>query len=63
MKLRFYMDPATDEPHIYNHGVEEAEVEDVLFALAKIDKTGRVTWCNRSNAGRTLSARDLRAGS
>jgi len=28
--LRFYLDPATDEPHIYEHGVGEDEVEEVL---------------------------------
>lgn len=30
MKLRFYVDPETGEPHIYRHGVAEHEVEDVL---------------------------------
>jgi hypothetical protein len=30
MDLRFYLDPETGEPHIYNHGVTEDEVEDVL---------------------------------
>jgi hypothetical protein len=30
MRLRFYIDPATDQPHIYKHGVSEDEVEDVL---------------------------------
>jgi len=28
--LRFYPDPETAEPHIYNHGVSEEEVEEVL---------------------------------
>jgi hypothetical protein len=28
--VRFYFDPDTDQPHIYNHGVTEAEVEEVL---------------------------------
>jgi len=28
--LRFYLDPETGEPHIYRHGVSEAEVHDVL---------------------------------
>lgn len=32
MNIRFYLDPATGEPHIYNHGVDEAEVEDILEA-------------------------------
>ena len=30
MELRFYHDPDTDLPHIYNHGVTEQEVRDVL---------------------------------
>ncbi len=30
MNLRFCIDPATDEPHIYKHDVDEGEVEDVL---------------------------------
>jgi hypothetical protein len=30
MRLRFYLDPETGLPHIYNHGVNEDEVEDVL---------------------------------
>lgn len=30
MGIRFYIDPGTDRPHIYNHGVVETEVEEVL---------------------------------
>ena len=30
MELRFYEDPDTAEPHIYNHGVTEDEVRQVL---------------------------------
>jgi len=30
MELRFWIDPETDQPHIYNHGVTEAEVSQVL---------------------------------
>ena len=30
MNIRFYVDPETDLPHIYNHQVDEEEVEDVL---------------------------------
>lgn len=29
-RLRFYRDPMTGLPHIYNHNVVESEVEDVL---------------------------------
>jgi hypothetical protein len=31
MKIRFYLDPETEEPHIYGHGVTEDEVRDVLL--------------------------------
>jgi hypothetical protein len=30
MILRFYSDPRTGEPHVYEHGVTEEEVEEVL---------------------------------
>ena len=30
MKIRFYVDPETNQPHIFNHHVNESEVEDVL---------------------------------
>jgi len=29
-ELRFYLDPTTGEPHIYEHGVTESEVSQVL---------------------------------
>jgi len=28
--VRFYIDPATDQPHIYGHSVVEDEVEEVM---------------------------------
>ena len=28
--IRYYIDPETNEPHIFNHSVEEYEVEDIL---------------------------------
>ena len=30
MKIRYYIDPETKQPHIFNHGLSEDEVEDVL---------------------------------
>lgn len=30
MRVRYYIDPATGEPHIYNHEVSETEAEEVL---------------------------------
>lgn len=40
MRIRFYIDPATDVPHIYNHGVSELEIEEVL-AHPWEDRPGR----------------------
>jgi len=40
VNLRFYIDPETDAPHIYRHGVDEAEVEDVLRRPLE-DRPGR----------------------
>ena len=31
MNIRFNTDRETDQPHIYKHGVNEDEVEDVLL--------------------------------
>jgi len=30
VRIRFYIDPETEEPHIYEHGVDEDEVHDIL---------------------------------
>lgn len=30
MRLRFYLDPETNEPHVYEHRASEDEVADVL---------------------------------
>lgn len=30
MRIRFYFDPETDEPHVHRHGIDEEEVEEVL---------------------------------
>ncbi len=30
MDVRYYFDPDTDQPHIFGHGVTQAEVEEVL---------------------------------
>ena len=40
MHLRFYIDPGTGLPHIYGHGVEEQEVEDVIGSPGE-DRPGR----------------------
>ena len=31
MRIRFYFDPETGEPHIYGHGVTETEVYEILI--------------------------------
>jgi hypothetical protein len=30
MDVRYFLDPETDQPHIYDHGVTKTEVEQVL---------------------------------
>ena len=40
MNIRFYVDPATDDYHIYEHDVDEEEVTDVLFSPGE-DRAGR----------------------
>ena len=57
MNLRFYIDPATDEPHIYNHDVTEDEVADVLARPGE-DRPGREG--SRVAIGQTRNGRYLR---
>ena len=57
MKLRFYMDPETGEPHILNHGVNEDEVREVL-EYAGEDRAGREG--SRVALGKTEGGRYLR---
>lgn len=57
MRLRFYFDPATGEPHIYGHGVSETEVEDVLERPLE-DRPGREG--SRVAAGQTRDGRYVR---
>lgn len=55
-EVRFYIDPETDEPHIYEHGVTEEEVEEVLRHPAD-DFPGRGS--SRIALGTTDSGRPL----
>ena len=55
--MRFHMDPDTGDPHIYDHSVEENEVEDVLYFLEE-DRRGRGR--ARVAIGRTSRGRYLR---
>ena len=54
--MRYYIDPETDLPHIYRHGVEEQDVEEVLRRPME-DRPGREgarVALGRSRAGRYL---------
>ena len=57
LSLRFYIDPETGDPHIYNHGVEEQEVEDVII-LPNEDRNGREG--SRIAIGQTQEGRYIR---
>jgi hypothetical protein len=55
--VRFYIDPATGQPHIYGHSVVEDEVEDVLTRPME-DRAGRDG--SRIALGQTEAGRYLR---
>jgi hypothetical protein len=57
VNLRFYIDPETGLPHIYNHDVDEEEVEDVLDSPGE-DRPGRDG--SRVAIGQTRDGRFLR---
>ena len=57
MNIRFYRDPATGEPHIYNHDVTEEEVEEVIHRPGE-DRRGREG--ARVAIGQTRAGRALR---
>jgi hypothetical protein len=57
MEIRYYPDPETSQPHIYDHGVSEQEVEDVLRRPGE-DRPAREG--SRSAIGRTRAGRYLR---
>ena len=57
MKIRCYLDPVTEEPHIYNHDVDEGEVETVLLNPGE-DRPGREG--SRVAIGQTWDGRYLR---
>jgi len=54
---RYYIDSGTGEPHIYNHAVNEREVEDVLGRPVE-DRPGREG--SRVAIGQTHGGRFLR---
>ena len=57
MNVRFYIDPETRLPHIYNHNVKENEVEDVLRKPGE-DRPGKEN--SRIAIGQTKAGRYLR---
>jgi hypothetical protein len=57
VQIRFYIDPTTGVPHIYNHQVDETEVKDVL-ANSNEDRPGAKN--SRVAVGRTEAGRILR---
>lgn len=57
MRLRYHVDPATGEPHIYGHHVRENEVEEVLARPIE-DRAGRDE--SRVALGQTEAGRYLR---
>ncbi|MDP3029697.1 MAG: hypothetical protein Q8O04_09425 [Deltaproteobacteria bacterium] len=56
MNIRYYIDPETGLPHIYNHNVSEGEVEDVLLKPGedRHGKEGSRIAMGQSRAGRYL---------
>ena len=57
MHIRYYIDPGAEEPHIYNHDVNEIEVEEVLQRPGE-DRPGREG--SRVALGQTRAGRYLR---
>ncbi len=57
MKIRYYIDPETEFPHIYQHNVSEQEVEEVLRRPGE-DRPGRGG--SRIAVGQTSDGRYLR---
>ncbi len=57
MEIRFYLDPETQEPHIYEHGVTEEEVSQVLRNPGE-DRAGDEG--SRVAIGQTMAGRYLK---
>ena len=57
MKIRYYIDPETGLPHIYNHNVVEVEIEAILKKPGE-DRQGRDG--SRIAIGQTDDGRYLR---
>ena len=57
MRIRYFIDPVTDMPHIYGHDVTETEVEEILLKPGE-DRPGSDG--SRIVIGRTSGGRYLR---
>ena len=57
MTIRFYLDPETEQPHIYRNAGDEGEVIDVLTNPGE-DRPGREG--SRAAIGKTRAGRYLR---
>jgi hypothetical protein len=57
MEIRYYLNPVTDQPHIYDHGVSEDEVE---WILARPGEDERSSGGTRQAIGMTSGGRYLR---
>ena len=57
MQIRFYSDPDSGQPHIYEHNVDEYEVRDILLKSGE-DCPGREG--SRIAIGQTRTGRYLR---
>ena len=56
MDIRYHIDPDTDQPHIYGHGVTEEEVRQILVKPGQHDRGTRNT---RMKLGQTDAGRYL----
>jgi hypothetical protein len=56
MRIRYYCDPDTGQPHIYGHGVNEEEVEQVLHRRGE---DLRAAGNSRRKIGQTSTGRYL----
>ncbi|MBS1258840.1 MAG: hypothetical protein MAG551_01904 [Candidatus Scalindua arabica] len=56
INVRFYIDPEARRPHIYNHGVKESEVKDILSKPGedRVGKEGSRVALGQTRAGRYL---------
>jgi len=61
MKTRFYVDATTGLPHIYNHQVDEGEVNEVLENLGedRPGKDGARVAIGQASSGRYLRVVDI----